>query len=82
MNIPNKLTVLRVILVPIFMALYLIPSHVAFSIFSFEVTYGRLLAVIIFILASVTDWADILPEKTVLLQILGNLWIRLRISFS
>lgn len=58
MNIPNKLTVLRVILVPIFMALYLIPSHVAFSIFSFEVTYGRLLAVIIFILASVTDWAD------------------------
>ena len=58
MNLPNKLTVLRVILVPIFMALYLIPSHVAFSIFSFEVTYGRLLAVIIFILASVTDWAD------------------------
>lgn len=58
MNIPNKLTVLRVILVPVFMALYLIPSSAAFSVLSFDVTYGRLFAVIVFILASVTDWAD------------------------
>lgn len=44
MNLPNKLTVLRIILVPLFMALYL---------------YGNLAAAaIIFVIASLTDWLD------------------------
>ena len=48
MNTPNKLTVLRMILVPVFMVVYMverIPFHTAISAF-------------LFIFASVTDWLD------------------------
>ncbi len=48
MNTPNKLTVLRMLLVPIFMVVYMverIPFHTAISAF-------------LFILASATDWLD------------------------
>ncbi len=48
MNLPNKLTVLRMILVPVFMVVYeisAIPFHTA-------------IAALIFIFASVTDWLD------------------------
>lgn len=58
MNLPNKLTILRVIMIPLFMALYLISSPVAFSVFGIDITWTLLLADIVFILASVTDWAD------------------------
>ena len=44
MNLPNKLTVLRIILVPVFMVLYLLG-------------FGWLSAAV-FALASATDWAD------------------------
>lgn len=47
MNTPNKLTVLRMILVPFFMA-FLIPDNV----------YCRITALIIFLIASVTDAID------------------------
>lgn len=44
MNLPNKLTVLRIVLVPLFMALYL---------------YGNMTAAaVIFVIASATDWLD------------------------
>lgn len=58
MNLPNKLTILRVIMIPIFMALYVIPSPEAFSVFGISVTWTMIFADLIFILASVTDWAD------------------------
>ena len=58
MNLPNKLTILRVIMIPLFMALYVIPSPVAFEIFGISVTWTLLFADLVFILASVTDWAD------------------------
>ena len=58
MNLPNKLTILRVIMIPLFMALYLISSPVAFSVFGIDITWTILLADLVFILASVTDWAD------------------------
>ena len=48
MNTPNKLTVLRMVLVPIFMVVYMtqaIPFHMVF-------------AAAIFIIASITDWLD------------------------
>lgn len=47
MNLPNKLTILRVVLVPVFMALLCIDSAGC-----------RMAALGVFILASVTDWAD------------------------
>lgn len=61
MNLPNKLSVLRIILVP-FVLLFMLPIH----IFSFEPTgwnmyietYGSIMAGIIFVIASLTDLAD------------------------
>ena len=48
MNTPNKLTVLRMILVPVFMVVYMLES----------IPYNTVLAAAIFIFASVTDWLD------------------------
>lgn len=49
MNLPNKLTVFRVILIPFFV-FFLLSSE-------FE-GYGKYIAVVIFIVASLTDFAD------------------------
>lgn len=48
MNLPNKLSTLRIILIPFFIFFYLA---------SF-VPYGKIIAVVIFILAAITDWFD------------------------
>lgn len=48
MNTPNKLTLLRVLLVPVFMV---------FMLYDF-VPYARLVGAFIFVLASLTDWLD------------------------
>lgn len=47
MNTPNKLTLLRVIIAPIFMFFFLLDNF-----------YFRLLALVLFIIASITDLAD------------------------
>ncbi len=49
MNLPNKLTILRVIMIPFFVFFMLAPY--------FE-GYGNYIAVVIFILASITDFLD------------------------
>ena len=49
MNIPNKLTVLRVFLVPIFVAFMLIP---------FSGDWSKWAALLVFVVASLTDLAD------------------------
>lgn len=51
MNLPNKLTVVRIILVPVFIAFMIINPQSAFA-------WNRLAALLIFIIASVTDFAD------------------------
>ncbi len=48
MNVPNKLTVLRMVLVPIFMAVYMIES----------IPFHSAIAAAIFVIASLTDWLD------------------------
>lgn len=61
MNTPNKLSLLRILIVPSII-LFLLPIH----IFSFEpagwnlfiATYGRTIAGILFVVASLTDMAD------------------------
>lgn len=52
MNLPNKLTLLRVILVPFFLAAMMIPN----SVVSEETT--RVIAAVIFSLTALTDFAD------------------------
>lgn len=61
MNTPNKLSMLRIILVP-FVLIFMLPVH----IFGFQpsgwnlfiANYGRIVAGIIFVIASLTDLAD------------------------
>lgn len=48
MNLPNKLTILRVLLIPFFVGFMLIP----------DIPYGNYIAVAIFIVASLTDLLD------------------------
>ena len=72
MNLPNKLTILRVILIPFF---------VFFLISPFFDGYGNYIALAIFIIASLTDMlTEKLQENTILLQISASLWIRLQTS--
>ena len=56
LNLPNKLSVLRLILVPIFMAVMLIPVFTEFS--STVDTVLTLIGALIFIIASFTDMLD------------------------
>lgn len=49
MNLPNKLTILRVILIPFFVVFMLAPYFTG---------YGNYIAVAIFIIASITDFLD------------------------
>ena len=48
MNLPNKLTLIRVALVPVFMFFYLANF----------VSYGKMIALAVFIIAALTDFAD------------------------
>ena len=68
MNLPNKLTVMRVILIPFFVAALLYDNGSSQTM--------RVVANVIFIVASLTDLFDgRSPASTILLQILENLWI-------
>ncbi len=48
MNLPNKLTVLRVILIPFFLVALMVDA----------IPYGKWIAVVIFVIASLTDMLD------------------------
>ena len=48
MNLPNKLTVLRVIMIPLVMCFYMIEA----------IPYGKIVALVLFVLAAFTDFLD------------------------
>lgn len=48
MNLPNKLTILRVIMIPLVMAFYMIEA----------IPYGKIVALVLFVLAAFTDFLD------------------------
>jgi CDP-diacylglycerol--glycerol-3-phosphate 3-phosphatidyltransferase len=61
MNLPNKLTMLRIILVP-FVLIFMLPIPSSAPVFAswnaFILSYGQILAIIVFVAASLTDMLD------------------------
>ncbi len=64
MNLPNKLTFIRFLCVPLFVCIYLIPyNHLGINVLTFELFNTTLSLIdiilfIIFVLASITDFLD------------------------
>ncbi|MCM3616194.1 CDP-diacylglycerol--glycerol-3-phosphate 3-phosphatidyltransferase [Sutcliffiella horikoshii] len=58
-NLPNKITVSRILMIPIFMVLMLVPFNWGdLHLGDKSIPYAHLLAALIFIIASITDWVD------------------------
>lgn len=59
MNLPNKLTVLRIFMIPIFIILLAVPMNLGqIQVGEQQLLITHLLAAIIFAVASFTDWLD------------------------
>lgn len=59
MNLPNKLTVIRIILIPVFMLVVLAPLNWGeLTVLGSTIEITQLVGTIIFIVASLTDWLD------------------------
>ncbi|MDR1521651.1 MAG: CDP-diacylglycerol--glycerol-3-phosphate 3-phosphatidyltransferase [Streptococcaceae bacterium] len=59
MNLPNKLTVLRILMIPLFLFMFSFPFDWGeFKAFSKTIPLAHIVAAIIFILATITDWLD------------------------
>ncbi|OQC01029.1 MAG: CDP-diacylglycerol--glycerol-3-phosphate 3-phosphatidyltransferase [Firmicutes bacterium ADurb.Bin099] len=59
MNIANKLTFIRIILIPFFIIFAIpTPEWLSEPVFSFHQQYGTLIALVIFVIASLTDLFD------------------------
>ena len=64
MNLPNKLSIIRICLVPVVIALFLLDAFIP---------YARLWATLVFILAAITDFADgYIARKYNLITTLGK----------
>ncbi|MEH6940432.1 CDP-diacylglycerol--glycerol-3-phosphate 3-phosphatidyltransferase [Bacillus sp. JJ722] len=59
MNLPNKITVSRIFLIPVFLIVMLVDFNWGdLSIGGYEMPVAHLVGALIFIFASVTDWID------------------------
>lgn len=59
MNLPNKITVSRILLIPVFLILMLAPLHWGtLHILGADLETAHLFGALIFIIASITDWID------------------------
>ncbi|WP_026105041.1 CDP-diacylglycerol--glycerol-3-phosphate 3-phosphatidyltransferase [Halalkalibacterium ligniniphilum] len=59
MNLPNKITISRICLIPLFLVFLLAPINLGtWQGFGVDIPTAHLLAVFLFIVASATDWLD------------------------
>jgi len=59
MNTANKLTILRIVLIPFFILCFYIDAlDQPFTIAHFHATYAHIIALLIFSVAAATDWLD------------------------
>jgi CDP-diacylglycerol--glycerol-3-phosphate 3-phosphatidyltransferase len=59
MNLPNKLTMFRIFLIPVFMLLIIFRDALgSFTLVGNQVPYMQVIAAIVFAVASATDWFD------------------------
>ncbi|MGM8214539.1 CDP-diacylglycerol--glycerol-3-phosphate 3-phosphatidyltransferase [Bacillaceae bacterium W0354] len=59
MNIPNRITISRIFLIPIFIILLVIPFNWGtIEMNNYELPVNHLVAGILFLIASLTDWVD------------------------
>ena len=77
MNLPNKLTILRMILVPFFVFFMLVDSSVV------PHGYAKWIALVLFCVASITDFLDgqIARRNNLRDQFRESLWILWQIRF-
>ena len=76
MNLPNKLTLIRVLLVPIFILFFLLSiNDNNFLVFkNYNISVYRLFSLIVFIIASITDYFDgVIARKNNLITNFGKL---------
>jgi CDP-diacylglycerol--glycerol-3-phosphate 3-phosphatidyltransferase len=58
-NLPNKITVSRVFLIPIFLIIMIVPFHWGtITLLGTQIPVTHFIGALIFIIASVTDWID------------------------
>ncbi len=59
MNLPNKITVSRILLIPVFLIFMLVPFRWGIiQLPGTEIELSHLIGALIFIIAAVTDWVD------------------------
>lgn len=58
MNLPNKLTVIRILLVPIIVLVYLFPISGSIVILEQNLPYYQIIVLVLFAIASFTDYLD------------------------
>lgn len=58
MNLPNKITVARILLIPIFLIVMLFDSTTYVSFLGANIAINHFIGALIFIFASATDWVD------------------------
>lgn len=58
MNLPNKITISRILLIPLFLVMMLIPPWDDMTLFGATMPVNHFIGALIFIVASATDWVD------------------------
>lgn len=74
MNLPNRITVARILLVPVIMVFLQVKTFPVINIDDFTITYNQIMATLVFIIAASTDGLDgYIARKRKLVTNLGKL---------